>query len=187
MIITGLRRHLVIALLCTAVLAGCSSSSSSSSSSASTTAAADSTTTTVDCPFTGVTTPTSGGTASASEVTLSTVTTSKQGCADNLQFPLSGMTSWKIAYATGPIAGATGAPITTTAPQNLVLTLTNTTWSGAGSTPLKLAVGGLDYITSVNVADGPGNTLLVIMGMNTQVEYMASDSKTPAYVSLGLG
>ncbi len=191
---SNLRRSLAAALVSSFLLAGAltgCSSSSSKASETSTTKAGDSTTTAApsaaDCAFTGATTPSSGGTASSSTVSLSDVKTSKQGCADNLQFQLSGATSWKFAYATGPILDFTGAPVPTSAPQNLVLTLNNSEWTGAGSTPIKLAAGGLDYVTSVNVIEGPSKTTLVIMGMNAQVEYVASDSKTPAYVSLGLG
>ncbi len=195
MITTALRRTFAItvasSLLFAGALAGCSSSSSNASSSSTTAAGGSSTTaaanSAADCPFSGVTTPSSGGTAAGSEVSLSAVNTSKQGCADNLQFQLSAATAWKFAYATGPILDFTGAPVPTSAPQNLVLTLTNTTWSGAGSTPIKLAAGGLDYVTSINVIEGPGNTTLVVMGLNEQVQYVASDSKVPSYVSLGLG
>ena len=195
MTITALRRTATITLasglLLAGALTGCSSSSSNASS-ASTTAAAGASTTAAassaaDCPFSGVTTPSSGGTASSATVSLSAVNTSKQGCADNLQFQLSAATAWKFAYATGPILDFTGAPVPTSAPQNLVLTLTNTTWTGAGSTPIKLAAGGLDYVSSINVIEGPSNTTLVVLGMSAQVEYVASDSKNPAYVSLGLG
>jgi hypothetical protein len=189
------RRSLAIALasgvLFAGAIAGCSSSSSKASGSSTTTAAGASATaaadSAADCPFTGVTTPSSGGTTASATVSLIDVKTSKQGCADNLQFQLSAATSWKFAYATGPILDFTGAPVPTSSPQNLVLTLTNAEWSGAGSTPIKLAAGGLDYVTSINVIEGPSKTTLVVMGLNEQVQYVASDSKAPAYVSLGLG
>ena len=174
-------------LLLAASITACSSSSSSSSS---TTAAGVTTTqaSAADCPFTGVTTPSSGGTAASSKVSLTGVTTSKQGCADNLQFALSpSVVAWSIAYATGPILDFAGATVPTSAPVNLVLTLENTEWTGAGATPLKLASGGLDYVTSINIIEGPSTSVLVVRGMNQQVQYVASDSKAPAYVSLGLG
>jgi hypothetical protein len=191
---SALRRTAALALasglLFAGALTGCSSSSSKASGTSTTTAVGASTTaanSAADCPFTGVLTPSSGGTTAAGGASLTTVNTSKEGCADNLQFQLSAATSWKFAYATGPILDFTGAPVPTSSPQNLVLTLNNTTWTGAGSTPIKLAAGGLDYVNSINVIEGPSKSTLVVLGMDEQVEYVASDSKAPAYVSLGLG
>ena len=170
----------------TLTLAACSSDSSSSN--ATTTVSTGPQETAVGCPFTGTVAGSSGGSASVAAATLTGITTAKQGCVDNIQMDLgTGVPTWKAAYATGPILDAAGATISTTAPANLVFTITGATWKGAGSTPATVLPVQLDYVTSIRVVSGPNNTLLVIYGLDKQRPYQASDSSQPAYISLGIG
>ena len=87
-------------------LAACSGSSSTSSTS--TTASSGQQVTDTSCPFTGTVGQSSGGKAGTSSA-LSTITTSKQGCVDNIQLKMTGgVGAWTVAYATGPVTDGSG-------------------------------------------------------------------------------
>jgi hypothetical protein len=42
-------------------------------------------------------------------------------------------------------------------------------------------------VQSINVVAGPNGSLLVAFGLSAKKPYQASDSQTPAYISLGIG
>lgn len=169
-------------------LAAACSSDSKSTSTTSTTASSGQQVTDTVCPFTGTVGTSSGGNASISS-TLSAITTSKEGCADNLQLKLTGgVGAWTVAYATGPVTDATGAAVTTQGSATLVVTLQNGGWSGTPAAPTTVLPVQLDYVKSINVVKGPNATLLVVFGLSEKKPYQASDStQSPAYISLGIG
>lgn len=167
-------------------LAACSGSSSTSSTS--TTASSGQQVTDTSCPFTGTVGQSSGGKAGTSSA-LSTITTSKQGCVDNIQLKMTGgVGAWTVAYATGPVTDGSGATIAAQGAATLVVTLQSGTWSGSPAAPTTVLPVQLDYVQSINVANGPGGSLLVVFGLSAKKPYQASDSaQTPGYVSLGIG
>jgi hypothetical protein len=175
-----------VALVVLVPLAACSSDSSTSSTS--TTASSGSQVTDTNCPFTGTTGQSSGGTAGTAAA-LSTITTSKQGCVDNIQLKMTGgVGAWTVAYATGPVTDASGATIAAQGAASLVVTIQSGSWSGSPAAPTTVLPIQLDYVQSINVASGPGGTLLVVFGMSAKKPYQASDSaQTPGYISLGIG
>jgi len=180
-----------LALVATAVallapLTACSSGSSTSSTT--TTASSGSQVTDTTCPFTGTTGQSSGGKA-GTPTALSTITTSKEGCVDNIQLKMTGgVGAWTVAYATGPVTDANGATIAAQGSASLVVTIQSGTWSGSPAAPTTVLPIQLSYVQSINVANGPGGTLLVVFGMSAKKPYQASDSaQTPGYISLGIG
>jgi len=175
-----------VALAVLVPLAACSSDSSTSSTS--TTASSGSQVTDTNCPFTGTTGQSSGGTAGTATA-LSTITTSKQGCVDNIQLKMTGgVGAWTVAYATGPVTDASGATIAAQGAASLVVTIQSGSWSGSPAAPTTVLPVQLDYVQSINVASGPGGTLLVVFGMSAKKPYQASDSaQTPGYISVGIG
>lgn len=184
-----MKNRLALAAVALAVLvplAACSSDSSTSSTS--TTASSGSQVTDTNCPFTGTTGQSSGGTAGTATA-LSTITTSKQGCVDNIQLKMTGgVGAWTVAYATGPVTDASGATIAAQGAASLVVTIQSGSWSGSPAAPTTVLPVQLDYVQSINVASGPGGTLLVVFGMSAKKPYQASDSaQTPGYISVGIG
>ena len=169
-------------------LSACSSSDSSSNSTTSTTASSGPQVTDPDCPFTGTVGTSSGGTASVTS-TLSSITTNKDGCVDNIQLKMTGgVGSWTVAYATAPVTDAAGATVAVQGAATLVVTLKGGTWSGTPAAPTTVLPVQLDYVESIDVVTGSDGALLVVMGLSAQKPYMASDSaETPGYISLGIG
>lgn len=175
-----------VALVVLVPLAACSSDSSNSSTS--TTASTGPQVTDQTCPFTGTTGQSSGGTAGTATA-LSTITTSKQGCVDNIQLKMTGgVGAWTVAYASGPVTDASGATIAAQGAASLVVTIQSGSWSGSPAAPTTVLPIQLDYVKSINVASGPGGSLLVVFGLSAKKPYQASDSaQTPGYISLGIG
>lgn len=175
-----------VALVVLVPLAACSSDSSTSSTS--TTASSGPQETDANCPFTGTTGQSSGGKAGTATA-LSTITTSKEGCVDNIQLQMTGgVGAWTVAYATGPVTDASGSTIAAQGSASLVVTIQSGTWSGSPAAPTTVLPIQLNYVQSINVANGPGGTLLVVFGMSAKKPYQASDSaQTPGYISLGIG
>lgn len=167
-------------------VAACSSDSSSSSST-STTASSGQQVTDTTCPFTGTVGSSSGGKAGTTSA-LGSVTTSKEGCVDNIQLKMgSGVGSWTAAYATAPVVDATGKTVAAQGAATLVITLQSGTWSGTPAAPTTVLPVQLDYVKSIDVVNGPNSSLLVVLGLSAQKPYAASDSQSPAYISLGIG
>jgi len=170
-------------------LSACSSSDSSSNSTTSTTASSGPQVTDPDCSaFTGTVGTSSGGTASVTS-TLSSITTNKEGCVDNIQLEMTGgVGSWTVAYATAPVTDSTGATVAVQGAATLVVTLKGGTWSGTPAAPTTVLPVQLDYVESIDVVTGSDGALLVVMGLSDQKPYVASDSaETPGYISLGIG
>jgi len=166
-------------------VAACSSDSSSNSTS--TTASSGAQITDTTCPFTGTVGTSSGGKSGASSA-LGSIVNSKQGCVDNIQLKMgSTVGAWTAAYATGPVLDASGATVATQGSAALVITLQQGTWSGSPAAPTTVLPVQLDYVKSINVVNGPSGTLLVVFGLSMKKPYQASDSQTPAYISLGIG
>ena len=161
-------RTLVAALALLLALLGLAAACSSDSSDGSEGASSDGTASAGDCPFSGTTGPTSGGSAEVAAPDLTGLDLSKQGCIDSIQLDFAdGVGEWSVAYASGPVTDASGADVELSGAENLVVTLTGATYKG----------------------DTPSSpeSLLVVLGLDSQLDYEASDSETPAYVSLGLG
>ena len=169
------------------VLSACSSSSNSSSTS--TTASSGSGATDKTCSaFSGTLGQSSGGSATVSGATVTGITTSKQGCVDNVQITMAkGVTSWTAAYVDGTITDASGNTISTGQPANLVVTIQNAAWTGAAKPPSTVLPINLDYVKSINVANGGNGSTIIVFGFATKKPYQASDSQNPAYISLGIG
>lgn len=167
-------------------LTACSSDSSSGSSS--TTASTGPQVTDPTCPFTGTVGDSSGGNASVSS-TVSGLTTSKEGCVDNIQIKMTaGVGAWTVAYATAPVTDATGATVASQGTATLVVTLQNGAWSGSPAAPTTVLPIQLEHVSSINVAKGANGSLLIVFGMSEKKPYQASDSsQTPGYISLGIG
>jgi len=185
----NLRRTIVATAAVVALfvpLAACSSDSSSSDSTSTTVSSGEQVTDTA-CPFTGTVGTSSGGKSGASSA-LGSIVNSKQGCEDNIQLKMgSTVGAWTAAYATGPVLDASGATVATQGSAALVITLQQGTWSGSPAAPTTVLPVQLDYVKSINVVNGPNGTLLVVFGLSTKKPYQASDSQTPAYISLGIG
>ena len=167
-------------------IAACSSGSSSNAST-STTAMSGNQVTDTACPFTGTVGSSSGGKAGTASV-LGSIVTSKEGCVDNIQLKLGTVTgAWTAAYATAPVVDASGATVATQGSATLVVTFAQGSWSGTPAAPTTVLPVQLDYVKSINVVSGPNGSLLVVFGLSAKKPYQASDSQTPAYVSLGIG
>ena len=163
------------------------SSSSSSNSTTSTTASSGEQVTDTACPFTGTVGSSSGGKAGTASA-LGSITTSKEGCVDNIQLKMgTGVGSWTAAYATGPVVDASGKTVASQGAATLVVTLQSGSWSGTPAAPTTVLPVQLDYVKSIDVVNGPGSSLLVVFGLSAQKPYQASDSQNPAYISLGIG
>jgi len=164
----------------------CSSDSSSNSSTSTTVTSGEQVTDTA-CPFTGTVGTTSGGKAGTASA-LGSISTSKDGCVDNIQLKMgSGVGAWSAAYATGPVVDASGATVAAQGQATLVVTLQQGSWSGSPAAPTTVLPVQLDYVKSINVVNGPSGSLLVVFGLSAKKPYQASDSQNPAYVSLGIG
>ena len=183
LVLTASTAVVVIAL----ALSACSSSSNGSSTS--TTASSGSGATDKACTaFSGTLGQSSGGSSSVSGATATGITTSKQGCVDNIQITMSkGVTSWTAAYVDGAINDVNGNAINTGQPANLVITIQNAAWAGAAKPPSTVLPVNLDYVKSINIANGPNGSTIVVLGFPTKKPYQASDSQNPAYISLGIG
>ena len=185
----NIRRTLIASAAVVALfvpVAACSSDSSSSDST-STTVSSGEQITDPACPFTGTVGTSSGGKSGASSA-LGSIVNSKQGCVDNIQLKMgSTVGAWTAAYASGPVLDASGATVATQGSAALVITLQQGTWSGSPAAPTTVLPVQLDYVKSINVVNGPNGTLLVVFGLSTKKPYQASDSQTPAYISLGIG
>ena len=167
-------------------IAACSSDSSSNSTTSTTASSGDQITDTA-CPFTGTLQTSTGGKAGTPSA-LGSITTSKEGCVDNIQLKLGNATgAWTAAYATGPVVDASGATVATQGAAALVFTLAEGTWTGTPAAPTTVLPVQLDYVESINVVAGPNGSLLVVFGLSAKKPYQASDSQTPAYISLGIG
>ena len=167
-------------------IAACSSDSSSSSTTSTTVSSGDQITDTA-CPFTGTIETSSGGNAGTPSA-LGSITTSKEGCVDNIQLKLGSATgAWTAAYATGPVVDASGATVATQGAATLVITLAEGTWTGTPAAPTTVLPLQLDYVESINVVAGANGSLLVAFGLSVKKPYQASDSQNPAYISLGIG
>ena len=184
-----LRRTLLSATAALALfvpIAACSSDSSSSSTTSTTVTSGDQVTDTA-CPFTGTVGTTSGGTAGAQSA-LGSITTSKQGCVDNLQLKMGSVVgAWTAAYATSPVVDGKGNTVAAQGAATLVITLESGTWTGSPAAPTTVLPVQLDYVKSINVVNGPGTSVLVVFGLSEKKPYQASDSQNPAYISLGIG
>lgn len=184
-----LRRTFIAATAAAALLlpiAACSSDSSSSSTTSTTVTSGDQVTDT-ECPFTGTVGTTSGGKA-ASQSSLGSITTSKQGCVDNLQLKMGSVVgAWTAAYATGPVVDGKGNTVASQGSATLVVTLEAGIWNGTPAAPTTVLPVELDYVKSINVVNGPGASVLVVFGLSEKKPYQASDSQNPAYISLGIG
>lgn len=184
----NIRRTLIASAAVVALfvpVAACSSDSSSNSTS--TTVSSGEQITDTACPFTGTVGTSSGGKSGTSSA-LGSIVNSKQGCEDNIQLKMgSSVGAWTAAYATGPVLDASGATVATQGSAALVITLQQGTWSGSPAAPTTVLPVQLDYVKSINVVNGPNGTLLVVFGLSTKKPYQASDSQTPAYISLGIG
>ncbi len=185
----NLRRTLLVATAAVALfvpIAACSSDSSSSSTTSTTVTSGQQVTDTA-CPFTGTVGTTSGGKA-GSQSSLGTITTSKEGCVDNLQLKMGSVVgAWSAAYATGPVVDGKGNTVAAQGNATLVVTLEAGTWSGTPAAPTTVLPVQLDYVKSINVVNGPGASVLVVLGLSEKKPYQASDSQNPAYISLGIG
>src|SRR4051812_37124409 len=126
-------RVFAVALVVFAALtAGCGSSSKSSSD--------PGTTTPGPCPFSGaMDAQTNPGAGAAAATQLASITPSVNGCVDQL------------AFAFSPTLAASSVAYTPNQPQ-LVVTLTNTTYSG----PQTLSVDKLQYVKSMSVSSSGG-------------------------------
>lgn len=169
-------------------LAACSSSDSTSTSTTSTTASSGAQVTDTECPFTGTVGTSSGGTASVAS-NLTSISTSKEGCADDIQLKMSaGVGPWSAQYVTGQAKDATGAAIASQGAATLVVTFKNGSWSGTPAIPTTVLPVQLDYVKSINVASGPDGSVLVVFGLSAQKPYVATDSgQSPGYLTLGIG
>lgn len=184
-----IRRPFIAAALAAALLvpvAACSSGSSSSGSTSTTVTSGDQVTDT-QCPFTGTVGTTSGG-KSSSQSSLGAITTSKQGCVDNIQLKMGSVVGgWSVAYATGPVLDGKGNTVAAQGAATLVVTIESGIWNGTPAVPTTVLPVQLDYVKSINVVNGPGASVLVVFGLSAKKPYQASDSQNPAYISLGIG
>lgn len=175
-----------LAVIGLAPLAACSSDDSSSTTS--TTVTSGPTVTDAVCPFTGTVSQTSGGSSSVSASPVTGVSTTKEGCVDNIQITMSsGVGAWTASYATGAVKDANGTTVNTGGSAALVISITGGEWKGNSQTPTTVLPVQLDYVKSINVVNGPNNSLLIVFGLDKQRPYAASDSANPAYISLGIG
>jgi hypothetical protein len=169
-------------------LAACSSSGSSGGSDSDSNVSTGAQVNASGCPFTGTLQTTTGGKSTVTAPTVDAVTTSKEGCVDNVQLKFStGVGSWTAAYATGPVLDATGKAVASQGAASLVITIPGAKWTGSGTPPATVLPVSLDYVQSINVVDGPNNALLIVFGITAQKPYDATDSQDPAYISLGIG
>ncbi len=184
-----IRRTLIVVAASAALLisvAACSSGSSSGSSTSTTVTSGDQVTDT-ECPFTGTVGTTSGGKA-GSQSSLGSITTSKQGCVDNLQLKMGSVVgAWSVAYANGPVVDGKGNTVAAQGAATLVVTIEAGIWNGTPAAPTTVLPVQLDYVKSINVVNGPGASVLVVFGLSAKKPYQASDSQNPAYISLGIG
>lgn len=184
-----IRRTLIAAAAAAALfvsVTACSSSSSTSGSTSTTVSTSGDQVTDTECPFTGTVGTTSGGKSGVSSA-LASIVNSKQGCVDSIQLNLGSVGSWSVAYATGPVVDGSGATVSTQGTATLVVTLAPGSWTGSPAAPTTVPPVQLDYVESINVVSGPNNSLLVVFGLSSKKPYQASDSQTPAYISLGIG
>ena len=107
--------------------------------------------------------------ASAAETSLASITPSVNGCVDQL------------AFAFTPTLAASSVAYTASQPQ-LVVTLTNTTYSG----PATLPVGSLQYVKSISVSSKAGE-VDVAFTLDKQRPFLVSTSKVPAALQLAFG
>lgn len=184
-----IRRTLIVVAATAALLisvAACSSGSSSGSTTSTTVTSGDQVTDT-ECPFTGTVGTTSGGKA-GSQSSLGSITTSKQGCVDNLQLKMGSVVgAWSAAYANGPVVDGKGNTVAAQGAATLVVTIEAGIWNGTPAAPTTVLPVQLDYVKSINVVNGPGASVLVVFGLSAKKPYQASDSQNPAYISLGIG
>jgi hypothetical protein len=161
------------------VAAGCSSSGSKASS--------GTTANLASCPFSGTTAATADSTGPANS-SVTSVTTSKAGCIDNIAFKFStAPPGWSAGYKSGPfVDSGTGANVTVPGPNTLVVTFAGTTY-GEGKTPTTVAPKGLDYVTAINVVSGPNGSLQWIFSLPQQAQYMTSQSNVPSNFTVAIG
>jgi hypothetical protein len=141
------------------------------------------------CPFTGGTTPTSGGVDSG-PTTVTDVKPSKDGCIDDIQFDFASVTpKWSASYTTGAIQDASGAPVAVPSGTNLVLSFENTTAGQAGSAgaPVTVPTTNLDYVKQITAVSGAGGSLQYVVSLDEQHDYLVSSAEEPAYVTLAFG
>lgn len=191
---SALVRRTLAVVLAAGLLAGaaaCSSDSSSDSATPGTASGGGSgATATVpdDCPFSGTTVRTQGGQSGLAGVTFQKATNRRDGCVDGIQFDLSpGVPGYSVAYTNGPVTDAAGATVPVTGAATLVVTISGTTYDAAKSAPVSLSTDGLDYVQSMQIATGSGGSVLIVLGLDSKLEFQVSDSQTPSYISLGLG
>jgi hypothetical protein len=164
-------------------------SSSSNTSTPTTTASSGSGATDKACTaFSGTLGQSSGGSSTVSGATVTGITTSKQGCVDNIQITMAkGVTSWTAAYADGTFTDANGSTISTGQPAQLIITIQGAAWTGAAKPPSTVLPVNLDYVKTINIANGANGSTIIVLGFPTKKPYQASDSQNPAYISLGIG
>lgn len=140
------------------------------------------------CASSGSTTASAGGSSSITSQAITGIVTSKQGCLDDVRIILgAGVGPWTAAYVVGEVLDARGAAIATGADTNLVVSFAGGAWKGAGSSPTTILPIQLEHVRSINVAAGPNDALLVVLGLDAKLPYTASESDKPAQVSLTIG